>query len=135
MTAQEKEMVKQEQQAVSGDAQRMEQRPVYAPATDVFERDDAFVLVMDVPGVSEKDVDLQLEDDVLTIRARSASHEMKGYDLLYGEYRASDYERSFTLSTDIDRDKVKASVKNGVLRVELPKAEKLKPRKIEVKSG
>lgn len=130
----EQEMMKQEHQVEQGDAQRMERRPVYSPATDVFEKQDAFVLVMDVPGVSEKDVELELEDDVLTIQARSTAHEVEGYELLYGEYRASDYERSFTLSSDIDRNKIKASVKNGVLRVELPKAEKLKPRKIEVKS-
>ncbi len=135
MTAQEKSMSQQKEHAVRGDAQRMERRPVYTPATDVLEKDDAFVLIMDVPGVSEKDVELELEDDVLTVHARAASHEMEGYELLYGEYRSSDYERSFTLSSDIDREKIKASVKNGVLRVELPKAEKLKPRKIEVKAG
>ncbi len=135
MTAQEQEMMKREEQAVSGEARRVDRRPVYSPATDVYEQEGSFVLVMDMPGVTDKDVELQLEDDVLNIRAGIKEQELEGYELLYGEFRPADYERSFTLSSDIDRDKIKASVKNGVLRVELPKTEKLKPRKIEVKAG
>src|SRR5262249_5654420 len=72
---------------------------------------------------------------VLTIRGRSASHGHSGYQRVYNEYSDGDYERVFTLSENIDRDRIEATLKDGVLQLVLPKAEAAKARKIELKSS
>lgn len=132
MTATDKAVERQQSQAVDGQAKPMEERPVFWPATDVYERDDALVLLADMPGVGESDVELHLENDVLTIRGTTTFATEEGQDVLYSEFTHGTYERVFTLSQDVDRDHIKASMKNGVLRVTLPKAEQAKPRKISV---
>jgi HSP20 family molecular chaperone IbpA len=100
----------------------------------IYEREDALVIVADMPGVSEKNVDIHLENDTLKISGRAEAVEPEGYELLYSEYMPGDYERLFTLSADVDREGIKASMRHGVLRVMLPKSEKAKPRKITVQS-
>lgn len=135
MTNTQTAMEKQAASSVQGDAQRMERRPLYVPATDVYERDDALVIVADMPGVGEKDVKIDLDNNVLTLRGRATALKQEGFDALFSEFAGGDYERSFQLSDDVDRDAIKASLKNGVLRVELPKAEQAKPRKISVQTG
>ncbi len=134
MTMENKEVQKAQTQAVEGNAERMERRPVYLPATDVYERDDALVVVADMPGVTEKDIEINLDNDVLTLTGRAEFAEPAGFDALYGEFEAGQYERVFTLSEDVDREGIKATIKNGVLRVTLPKSEKVKPRKITVQA-
>jgi len=125
-------MQKQEHTGTEGEARPVQNRPVYTPAVDVIEREDGFVIVADMPGVSLDQVDIQLEDDVLRIAGRRSELEPASGDLIYKEFDACDYERAFTITDEINRDKIKATVKNGVLRIELPKAEKAQPRKITV---
>ena len=108
--------------------------PVFVPAVDIYETDDSLVLLADMPGVSNQGVEIHLEDNELTIRGKVAE-EPSGLNPIYTEYRSGDYYRSFTLSNVIDQDKIEALMKNGVLKVVLPKAEEAKPRKIEVKAG
>lgn len=134
MTTKNQEVGKAAPREVQGEAQRMDNRPVYAPATDVYEREDAIVIVSDMPGVSEKDLDIHLEDDVLRIAGCRTTEEVQGHDALYREVEAGNYERSFTLTGEINREGIKATVRNGVLRVILPKAEKARPRKISVQA-
>ena len=105
------------------------------PATDIYEREDAVVVLADLPGVDGRNVDITLENNVLTIRGRAAVAEPQEADLLHREYRTTDYERSFTLTDDVDREKIKATMKQGVLRIELPKAAEKQPRKISVDAG
>jgi len=88
-----------------------------------------------MPGVDEKTVDIELEKNVLTITGRVENGQVKDAALMYSEYEIGDYERVFTLSDQIDRDKIVATVKNGVLRLELPKAEEVKPKKIAIKAA
>ena len=88
-----------------------------------------------MPGVDEKSIDITLEKSVLTLLGRVEQETHEGYCAAYVEYEAGDYERAFTLSDEIDRDRIEASVKNGVLRLTLPKAEPVKLRKINVKSA
>jgi len=76
-----------------------------------------------------------LDKNVLTITGSIVSDEMKDYRLAYAEYETGDYQRAFTLSNEIDIQKIEASVKNGVLRLVLPKAEAAKPKKIIVQAG
>jgi HSP20 family molecular chaperone IbpA len=105
------------------------------PAVDVYEQADALVIVADVPGVDEKHLDVTIENDVLTFTGRAAAQDPAGLDALYREFETADYRRSFTIATDFDREKITASVRNGVLRITLPRAAAAKPRRIEVATG
>ncbi len=134
MTVEKKELQKTEQQAVEGDARRVERQPVYLPATDIYERKDEFVVVADMPGVAEKDVDLHLDNDTLTITGRTDTAAPEGFDTIHREFVSGRYERTFTLSEDVNRDGIKANMKHGVLRIVLPKSEKTRPRKIAVQT-
>jgi HSP20 family molecular chaperone IbpA len=122
---------KRRDQAVS-EKENTTERRAYAPHTDIYEREDALVLVADMPGVSEKDVDIDLEDGVLTISGRVEGLEVDGRALL-AEYDVGDYNRSFTLSNEIDTEGIEATMKDGVLRLVLPKSAEARPKKIEVK--
>lgn len=110
-------------------------RKLYLPKVDLFETRDAIVLVSDMPGVDENSVAITLEKNVLTITGTPAIEHFKGYDLVLAEYDMGDFQRSFNLSDQIDGERIDASMKNGVLRVTLPKAEPAKARKINVKAA
>jgi HSP20 family molecular chaperone IbpA len=88
-----------------------------------------------MPGVSEEDVDVTLEKNVLTITGYVQASEREGYSLAYSEYSEGDYERTFVLSDEVDRSRIEATMKDGVLKLLLPKSEALKTRKIEVHSA
>ncbi len=122
-----------ENQAVQS-PERTRQRPVFSPPADVFETGDKIVIVADMPGVSEKDVDITLEKNILTLSGKTESPGREGYRLSYGEYDEGDYERSFALSEGVDRNGIQAAVRNGVLRVTLPKAKEAAARKIPVRA-
>lgn len=107
---------------------------VYTPDVDIIERQDSIVVTADMPGVDENTVDITLEKNVLTLYGRVDADLPEKFRLLYAEYGIGDYKRVFTLAGEIDRDKIHATVKNGVLRVLLPKAETAKTRKIAVKA-
>ena len=125
-----------EQQTPSTEsAQRMPPRPVFMPPADIYETEDNIVVLAEMPGVSSEGVDISLERRVLTIRGRSASRDHSGYHRVYNEYSDGNYERVFTLSENIDRDRIEATLKDGVLQLVLPKAEAAKARKIELKSS
>jgi len=115
-------------------AQRTPARPVFLPPADIYETRDNLVVLAEMPGVTEDGVDITLERRVLTIRGRSAADEHAGYQRVYSEYTAGDYERVFTLSENIDRDRIEATLKDGVLHLVLPKAETARARKIELKT-
>jgi HSP20 family protein len=108
------------------------ERPVFVPAADIYEREQELILTVDLPGVKNDQVELNLEDNVLTIRASALPDEVPGHELLYRGYEAGDFERSFTLSAEVDQDRIQAQLKNGVLRLVLPKAREAQPRKIPV---
>ncbi len=107
---------------------------VFTPATDIIETGSAIIVLADMPGVDEKSIDITLEDNQLTIQSNVEFEKPKDYHLLYSEYDVGDYYRSFSLSDAIDRDKIEATYKNGLLRLTLPKAEKAKARQIAVKA-
>jgi|SRR6185312_4561419 len=119
----------------SADGERTSTRQVFIPVTDIYETADRIVVLAEMPGVPPDGVDITLERRVLTIRGRLATREHGGYRQIYSEYGEGDYERVFTLSEDIDRDRIEASHKNGVLHLILPKAESAKTRKIELKAA
>lgn len=132
MTEQElKPKVKEEAPAKG---ERVRPGRVFIPAVDIFETPQALVLVADMPGVSGDAVTLDLKENLLTIFGEVSPPPEKEA-LLAQEYTIGDFYREFQVGELIDKDKIEASVKNGVLTLTLPKAEKAKPRRIEVISG
>lgn len=119
--------------AMNGDANR--RAMAFTPAVDIFERDETTVILADMPGVAPQDVDVTLERLVLTLRGKVRPHAPEGYRALSSEYREGDYIRVFTLSDEIDQNRINAAFKNGVLRLELPRSPETKPRKIAVKAA
>jgi HSP20 family molecular chaperone IbpA len=127
--------VSQRTPATAEGAQRMPPRPVFLPPADIYETNDVIVVMAEMPGVGPAGVDITLERRVLTIRGRSAANEHTGYQRVYNEYADGDYERVFTLSEAIDRDKIEATLRDGVLHLVLPKAEPARARRIELKTS
>lgn len=105
------------------------------PPIDIYEGPEGLILEADLPGVTESDVTIQLTDNVLTLHARRGQSSVpEGARLLHEEHPVGDYFRSFILSDEVERTRISAELKNGVLRLTLPKAERAKTRRIEIKS-
>lgn len=115
------------------EAERSGRAATFIPPVDIYETEHEAVLVVDLPGCDEGAVDVRLEEGVLTIAGRVEPDDFPGHQLTYSEYRVGDFERSFTVSDLVNTAEVQAAVKDGVLRLTLPKVEAAKPRKIEVK--
>jgi HSP20 family molecular chaperone IbpA len=107
---------------------------LYTPDVDIIERRDDIVVMADMPGVDENSVDVTLENNVLTIYGKIDTEIPEKHELYISEYGIGDYQRIFNINEEIDRDKIEALVKNGVLKIILPKSEALKTKKIEVKT-
>jgi HSP20 family molecular chaperone IbpA len=104
-----------------------------SPRTDVFETEDALILVADVPGADQDSIELALVEDVLTLRARPRATAPEGWKAAGRELVLSDYERSFRLGVEIDRDAPSATLENGRLRVVLRKRQP-RSNRIEVRA-
>ena len=131
MTDANREMTKKEASIPEG-VERTKPRSVFKPDVDIMEQKDDTVLTADLPGVDERSLDITLEKSVITIRGAVAPEIPAGFRLVYGEYAVGDYERAFTLSDEVDKDRIQATVKNGVLKLVLPKAAAAKARRISV---
>lgn len=130
----DKDLQVQEKQEVQATAESTRNVPVYVPPVDIYESETELTLLADMPGVPLQNVDIDLNNDQLTIRGTTDMNEDGGRVLLR-EYAVGDYYRQFRLSNAIDREKIEASMKDGILKVVLHKAEAAKPRKIEVKAS
>jgi HSP20 family molecular chaperone IbpA len=108
------------------------QRPVYRPAVDIVDAPTEMVVFADVPGVDENHLDITLDKNVLTIHGTVQPPAYEGHTPFQTEYGIGDFERTFTLSDDVSRDGIEASVKDGVLRLTLPKTAKSARQKINV---
>lgn len=108
---------------------------VFAPATDIYEKSDAVHVRCDMPGVTLDQLDIRLENDELEIKGVQSNVRPANFDLLAGEYDTGLFRRKFSVPHQIDRDKIKARLHNGVLDIDLPKANDAKPRKIEIAAG
>ncbi len=105
------------------------------PPIDIYEGADGLVLEADLPGVPDHLLSIQLEDNVLNLRGQAVSPLPEGAEVLHEEYRSGDFRRSFILSDEVDRSRISASFKDGVLRIILPKAERSRTRRIEIKTS
>lgn len=106
--------------------------PLFIPAVDILEDPTGITILADMPGVDGKNVDIDLKDNQLTITGRIDSVEGEKEVSLYREFLYGDYFRQFALSYVIDQNKITAKMEDGVLRLILPKVEKMKPQKIKV---
>jgi len=106
----------------------------FTPPIDIHEGPDGLVLEADLPGATEDNVSIQLEDNVLSLYAKVATPAPEGARPLHEEYPIGDFHRSFILSDEVERSRITAELRNGVLRLVLPKAERAKNRRIEIKT-
>ena len=106
------------------------------PKVDIREEQDHYFLEAELPGMTEKDVDVSIDNNLLTISsAQKEENEEKKEGYLVRERKQRSFARSFVLPRDVEKDKIEASYKNGLLTLDIPKSEKAKPRTIEVKSN
>ena len=119
-----KELVSKDEKTVPG--------RYYVPYSDIYETDDALRVVMEIPGVERKDVDVALENDILRVDARIDFSKYEGMEPVYTEYNVGHYTRSFTISNKIDQERISAQLEDGVLTLTLPKAKEAQPRRIQI---
>jgi HSP20 family protein len=130
-----KEMQAKEKAEAKPSAELTKPGPTFTPAVDIFETDAEIVLLADIPGVKSKDLDIDLRDDVLTLKGEVTAPEAGNEADVLREYLTGKYYRQFTLSEAINQSKIQAQLQEGVLRLTLPKVEKATPRKITVSAG
>jgi len=136
MSDETKAMAVQEQEMVPADGtERIRERPSFVPRADIYETDKDVIVTLDMPGIREDNIDITLEKNILTITGNTVLDDPEGYSLAFAEYEAGDYERSFRLTDQINRDGIEAAYNDGVLRLTLPKTEAFKARKISIKTG
>lgn len=124
--------VQPREEVATQEGERTRAQRCFVPRADIYETDKEIVVVAEIPGADEESVEITVEKNVLTINAFVESLQPAGYSPAYAEYEQGDYQRSFRLPDEIDREKIKAVVSDGELRLRLPKAEGAKTRKIKV---
>jgi HSP20 family protein len=124
LTAREKQELKANEQTRPG--------RTYVPEVDIYETQDGLWLWADMPGVDENSLEVRVADGVLSIEGQVALQEYDNLNPVYTEYNIGNYARRFSLSNEIDVDHIKARMTDGILTLELPKAERAKPKRITV---
>lgn len=109
--------------------------PFVVPPVDVFEDDAGITLLADLPGVSRDRLGVRVDGETLVIEATASTAQPQGMQLVYGETQYPSYRRQFTLSRELDASRIEAGLKDGVLKLSIPKMEEAKPRRIEVQVG
>lgn len=127
----EQELTSYKKQEVSGNEQIHPGR-TYVPNVDIYESAESLWLRADMPGVDDQSLEVDLADGVLSLFGRVNVNEYENVQPVYTEYNIGNYARRFTLSKDIDTDRITARMINGVLELRLPKAERAKPRRLAI---
>ena len=123
-TVEKKELQTEQEKTVPG--------KYYVPYTDIFEEQDALIVVMEMPGVGRSDTEIHVEKNILSVEGKINHAKYDGLSPVYTEYNIGHYSRSFTLSNEIDQNGISASTEDGVLTLRLPKSKEAAPRRIEV---
>jgi HSP20 family protein len=105
---------------------------LFVPVADIYEAEHDLTIILEMPGVEKRNVDIRVEDGVLSVEGRLDLTKYQGLQPLYTEYNIGNYARSFRLSSKIDQTKIAAEMKDGVLSLKLPKVEEAKPRSIKI---
>jgi HSP20 family molecular chaperone IbpA len=132
--AEPKEMQMRDKQEVSNVAEQTSAVPMFVPSVDIFETEREITLLADMPGVATDDLTIDLRDGTLTMMGEVKPWENSKEEDVLVEFEIGKYYRQFNLSEVIDQEKIEASLKNGVLRLVLPKSERALPKKITVKT-
>ena len=126
--------IQRQESAPTEEMERTRARRCFVPKADIYETDHEIIVLADIPGANEKKVDITLEKNILSISATIEPVRTNGYELTYAEYEEGDFQRSFRLSDEIDRDRIEAAFRDGVLQLRLPKAQGAAARKITVQT-
>ena len=135
MDIESKALQAKEKSEVTTPAEQTRPGLVFTPAVDIFETEKEITVLADMPGVKAKDLNIDLHENVLSLDGDVKAPEGAGEVDVIREYRTGKYYRQFNLSQVIDQGKIDAEMKDGVLRLRLPKVEEATPRKIDVKSA
>lgn len=131
----EQQVTTQQQAGQPEGAERTRTRPAFAPRTDIYETDEGLVMLIDMPGVGPDGAEVMLERNVLTIRGHTQDKPPAGFSPIYREYQPGDFERTFTLSDELDASRIEARAKDGVLRLFLPKVGPSQTKRIQVRAS
>lgn len=112
-----------------------DRQPAVLPAVDVYEDEGGITLLADMPGVPKERLELKVEDQTLLIEGQVQAATPEGLEAVYAELRIPRYRRTFTLSRELDSARIEANLKDGVLKLRIPKQAHAQPRRIEVKVG
>ena len=105
------------------------------PPVDVFENDASITLLADLPGVVREQLQVRVDGDTLVLEATANTVGPENMEMVYGELQCPTYRRQFTLSRELDTQRIEAQLRDGVLRLTIPKAEEARPRRIQVQVG
>jgi HSP20 family protein len=130
----EKELQPQEKATAPVKSETTRPGKVFLPAVDIYETEEAIVVLADMPGVHSDKVTIDVKEGQLTISGEITPPLGDQEQLLVQEYDTGNFFREFTLGQLVDQNRIEAAMKDGVLRLTLPKVEKVKPRKIEIKT-
>jgi len=130
----DKELATSKKQEVTGNELTRPGR-TFVPDVDIYETPDSLWLRADMPGVDEQSIEISVNDGVLSVQGQVAVKDYENLAPIYTEYNVGNYARRFTLANTIDAERISARMKNGVLELELPKAEKAKPRRIAISTN
>ena len=133
--AETKELQAKDKVEVSTPAEQTKPGPVFTPNVDIFETNRAIIMLAEIPGVKAADLSIDLRDDILTLTGDVKPLNRPEEEDILIEYQFGRFYRQFTLAEAIDQSKIDAVLKNGILRLTLPKVEKVMPRQISVKAG
>ena len=135
MNTETKEITKNEEQALQKQENQEEKTVAgkfYRPLTDIVETDKSLIVTMDMPGVAKENVNVKVEKNVLEVEGQIDSSPYLNTKPVYTEYNVGHYTRRFTVSNEIDTEKIEASLDDGVLNLILPKKPEAEPRKITI---
>ncbi len=125
--------VREKQEVAVGAAESTRDQPMFSPVVDIWETEKGLMLVADMPGVTPENLTLDLQDNTLTLTGQIGP-QPEGRKMLLREFEVGNYYRQFALADNIDQENITASMKDGVLKLELPRVAPAQPRKIMVKT-
>lgn len=125
--------VREKQEVNLGNAEATSDKPMFIPVVDIWETDTGLMLLADMPGVTPENLSVDLQDNTLTISGKVAP-EPEGRKSLIREFELGGFYRQFSLAENIDQVGITAALKDGVLKLELPRVAPAQPRKIEIKT-
>ena len=134
MAGQQELQVQQKREVEKGQEATRPTR-AFMPNADIFETEDALTVVLEMPGVDRDNINISVENGVLTVEGTINFGKYEGLQPVYSEYNVGPFRRSFRISSRIDQENINAGMSDGVITLVLPKVEEAKPRRIEVRTG